>query len=703
MEIVGREAELASIHAFLGHPHTGPAALVLEGEAGIGKSTLWLAGVEHARARGLRVLSSRPAEAERDFAHAALSDLFEDVVEEALPALSPPRRRALEVAMLREEASEDPVDHRALAVAVRDVLHTLSEREPVLIAVDDVQWLDRSSSRALAFALRRLSADRVLVLLARRLTEEPQPSGFEQALAVDSVQRLTVGPLSVGALHRFLRDRLDRPFPHQTLVRIHDASGGNPFFALELARALDTDIDPAEPFPVPKSLEELVRARISLLPEETREALALASAAGTLPESLLARAGVAPDALDPAVDANVIEREDGAIRFTHPLLASVLYRDLGDQRRSVHERLSRIVDDPLLRARQLALSKDAPDTDVAVVLDDAAKLAGDRGAPAVAAELAEQALRLTPPDADSERHRRALAAAVAHQAAGEWTRARTIAGDLLAEDDLGPMRAEVLLFLAELESVDRSSALLEEALLETGSRPALQSVVHCRLAWVKRFTTGFDHAQAALVLADRLDDDVLRARALAVQAILAWFHGDAVAPEDLPARVRDFPSAVGGDQVVQEATLAIANTLAPSSRRDEARALLEQEYESLARARRAAERPRTLGSRVGRVLGRPLGARGRARGPRSRHLDPVRAGGAARPSSDRRHRGPSRRARACARAFGTSARAGRGAVPAPPSTAHGCPRARRALERRFGSRPGVAWQRRRAGRGARMG
>jgi DNA-binding CsgD family transcriptional regulator len=142
------------------------------------------------------------------------------------------------------------------------------------------------------------------------------------------------------------------------------------------------------------------------------------------------------------------------------------------------------------------------------------------------------------------------------------------------------MRAEVLVFLAGLESIDRSASLLEEGLREAASRPALQSVVHCRLAWATRFKTEFDHAHAALELADELDDDVLRARALAVQAILGWFVGEAMAPDDLLARARDFPSAVGGEQLVQEATLAIANTLAPSSRRDEARVLLEREYEA---------------------------------------------------------------------------------------------------------------------------
>src|SRR5262245_17354751 len=175
-EIVGREEELASVAAFVDEARAGPTALVLEGEPGIGKSTLWLAGLEHARRRGLRVLSSRPAEAERTLAHVGLGDLFEDVLDEVLPALTLPRRRALEVATLRRDASADPVDHRALAVAVRDVLQLLSEDGPILVAVDDVQWLDPSSSGALAFALRRLATSSVLVVLARRLADGAEPS-----------------------------------------------------------------------------------------------------------------------------------------------------------------------------------------------------------------------------------------------------------------------------------------------------------------------------------------------------------------------------------------------------------------------------------------------------------------------------------------------------------------------------------------------
>jgi DNA-binding CsgD family transcriptional regulator len=577
-EIVGREHELASIRAFFDHGEGGPAALMLEGEAGIGKTTLWLAGVEHARSDGVRALTTRPAQAERGLAHSGLGDLLEGVLDEVLPALEPPRRRALEVALLLEEHADDPVEARALAVAVRGALQCLAEQGPLLVAIDDVQWLDPSSSSALAFALRRLGAADVRLLLARRLEGEPRRSSLELALGDERVQRLPVGPLSVGALHRVLLDRLDRSFPRQTLLRIHERSSGNPFFALELARVLDVDLDPIKPLPVPDSLDELIHARLAGLPASTRQALALASAAGTTSRSILERAGVSADSLDVAVAAQVIERENGLIRFTHPLLSSALYQELGDERPRVHERLASLVDDSLERARHLALSRESPDADVAEELDEASSEASRRGASAIAAELAEHALRLTPPGEEAVRHRRALAAARAHQAAGEWTRARAIAVELLNDEEIGSLRGDVLVLLAELESVDRSVALLEEALRESSSQPELQSVIHCRLAWAKRFVGGSAHARAALEIGERLDDDVLRSRARAVLAVLDWFSGEAEAPRDLPARVNDFASAVGGELLVREGTQAVANTFAPAAKRDVARGLFEGEH-----------------------------------------------------------------------------------------------------------------------------
>ena len=579
--IVGREQELASLRGFIARAEAGPSALVLAGEAGIGKSTLWLAGVDHARAQGMRVLSSRPAEAERGLAHAGLGDLFEGVLDDVLPALTAPRRRALEVALLVEEASSDSVDRRALDVAVRDALQLLGEREPLLLAVDDVQWLDASSSSALAFALRRLTADRVLVLLARRVVDGEGPSGIEQALEPDRLQRVPVGPLSVGALHRFLGDRLGRSFARQTLLRIHEQSGGNPFFALELARVLGEDVDPTQPLPVPETIEELLRTRISGIPAATREALAFAAALGAPSESLLERAGVASEALVPALDAHVIERDNGTIRFTHPLLSSVLYQDLGEERDGVHARIAEIVEDPLLRARHLALSRHVPDAEVAGVLDAAASVAGDRGAWAVAAELAEQAVRLTPADEPGEGHRRALAAARAHRAAGEWTRARSIATDLLTRTELGAFRADVLVLLAELESVDRATDLLEEALREAASRPALRSLIHTRLAWAARFRIGFakalEHAGTALLLADELDDDALRIHALMILTSLGCMAGDAESPAHAE-RARDLALGLGDAGLLKEATDAFADVLLTTRRIDAVRVVLEREY-----------------------------------------------------------------------------------------------------------------------------
>ena len=519
-------------------------------------------------------------EAERGLGHVGLGDLFEDVLDEVLPALPPPRRRALEAAFLLED-SDEGVDPRALGIATRSALQLLAAEQPLLVAIDDLQWLDRSSAHALAFALRRLGASNVLVLAAERRGGGPERSELEPILGPDNVQRLEVGPLSVGALHRFLRDRVGRPFARQTLLRIHERSGGNPFFALELARVLDANADPAQPLPVPSTLEELVRARISGLPARTRDGLALAAALGTSTETILERAGVAPDALEPALAAQVIERENGAIRFTHPLLSSVLYRDLGGKRQSVHERLAEIVEDPLLRALHLALSREQPDAGVAAALDDVVRVAGDRGASAVAAELAEHALRLTPADASEHRQRRALAAARAHHAAGEWTRARAIATDLVATKAGNPVRADGLVLLAELETVDGAVVLLEEALAQAALSPALESEIHCRLAWAARFRVGhvqaLEHARAAFELAEGLDDDALRARAQIVQAVLGWIVGDAAAPE-LSAPAPDFAAALGGERLVQEATLAVVSTFASSSRREEVRASLEREY-----------------------------------------------------------------------------------------------------------------------------
>jgi hypothetical protein len=251
---------------------------VIEGQAGIGKSTIWLAGVKAAHERQLRVLSSRPAEAERGLAHAGLGDLFENVLDIVLPALSAPRRSALEAALLVQESARGS-DPRTLGVAVRSALEALAADKPVVLAIDDVQWLDASSASTLAFALRRLHEQPVVLLLARRVEEEAAPSELERAVDADRVEQLSVGPLSLGATHRLLQARLGQTFSRPTLLRVHDVSGGNPFYALELARVLVSgEADPMQPLHVPETLETLVRARLGGLPPATHDALLLVSA-----------------------------------------------------------------------------------------------------------------------------------------------------------------------------------------------------------------------------------------------------------------------------------------------------------------------------------------------------------------------------------------------------------------------------------------
>ncbi len=229
VEVVGRDEELSSLHAFLDRRAAGqgPLGFALEGDAGIGKSTLWRAAVEDARGRGLRVLSSRPAESERSLAHAGLGDLFDGALDEVLPALTPPRRRALEVALLVEDTAGRPVDQRALGVAVRSAVELLAE-DGLVLAIDDLQWLDASSASALGFALRRLPDANVLLLWTRRLGEREPASPVESAIDPDRIEQLRVGPLSVGATHRILSSLLSRAGASADAAQAARGVGGKP-------------------------------------------------------------------------------------------------------------------------------------------------------------------------------------------------------------------------------------------------------------------------------------------------------------------------------------------------------------------------------------------------------------------------------------------------------------------------------------------
>lgn len=581
VEIVARDDELAGLDAFFDAAGEESVAFVLEGEAGIGKSTLWRAGVETARARGLQVLWSRPSEPERELAHAGLYDLFEGVLEGVLPALSAPRRHALEMALLVEDAVHGS-DPRTLGVAVRSALEVLVADGPIVVAVDDVQWFDRSSAGALAFALRRMQERPILLLLARRLGEGVEPSGLERA--IEHVERLPVGPLGVKEIHRVVQVRLARTLPRPTLLRVHQVSGGNPFYAVELARLLSSEVDPLQPLRVPETLEGLLRARLEGLPPATRDALRISSTLGRLCANVVAAVGMAEDVLEPALSAHVIEPADGLFRFTHPLLASVLYQSMSaSERRRAHERVAAIIHDPVERARHVALSTEGRDPDVAGAVEAAAAVASARGAPIAAAELLEHALQLTPPEALEDQRRRMIAAARAHFAAGESQRARALADELLAGASPGRQRAEALILLSDFARFGLGDDRSREALHEAAAHPALQALLHQRLAWELHFTDGVAaaerHARVSLELSERLGDEALRAGALAAFASIRLHAGEADA---LPLAEQAYELAITAAVDPQQrlsAGLHLASILIHSAEYERARAFVDTLYQ----------------------------------------------------------------------------------------------------------------------------
>jgi hypothetical protein len=351
LAIVGRNEELSLVAAFLEAPAQLPAALLLEGEAGIGKSTVWRHGVELARANGFRVVETRPSESETALSFAGLGDLLGDAAAEVLPELPPPQKGALEVALLLRDPGGAPPDPRGISTAFLSALRTLARHRPLLVAVDDLQWLDAPSLAVLEYAGRRLRDEPVALLLTRRLVGDDAPLTLERALG-ERLRRVALGPLSLGSLHRLLHERLEVALPRPLLRRIHELSGGNPFFALELARAQAGERENQ----LPETLGTLVRDRLAALPAATQRVLAVAAALARPTVELVdrvAEGGV--DALGAAEQAHVIELRAGGIQFAHPLLASGAYLGMeAPERRAIHARLAELVQDPEEGARHLA-------------------------------------------------------------------------------------------------------------------------------------------------------------------------------------------------------------------------------------------------------------------------------------------------------------------------------------------------------------
>ncbi|MDQ6709352.1 MAG: AAA family ATPase [Candidatus Dormibacteraeota bacterium] len=501
LDLVGRETETARLREVLEELEKGARAVVVRGGPGIGKTALWRWGLDAAAQGGARVLVTRCVEVEMPLALSAIVDLLELPFGEVAGRLPVPQRRALAVALGLEEPPEQPAEPLTLSRAVLEVLRSLSTSAPVVVAIDDAQWLDAGSQRVLAFAVRRLKEAPVAVLATLRAEAgHANPLALEDALGPSGFTEIELGALTAGALHQLVRTRLGVRLPRPLLARVHRTSGGNPMFALELARALSDHADGAgAPLPVPDSLHELVRARVASLPTELMPLARLVAILERPTLAQLGRAFVSEGHARRLVDIGfahaVLDVDtDGVVRFAHPLLASAVYAEVAPiQRRELQYHAAEIAEDEEERARHLALAATTPDEAVASVLDAAATRAAARGTPEAAAELARHALRLTAVEA-ADRARRALAyatylvaanrpgprgASVPRQTARELD-------DLLASEIAGDDRARVLILRSLL---DFENAACVERLREALTH-ARDAVVRARTLTMLAWTLG---------------------------------------------------------------------------------------------------------------------------------------------------------------------------------------------------------------------
>jgi DNA-binding NarL/FixJ family response regulator len=546
-QVVGRVAERARIDDFVATVPDGARALTIRGESGIGKTVLWRHGIQRARDAGFRVLVTRPSDEDMSFALAGLSDLFEDAA--------------------ANDGARGQEDALARGRAVLQTLRRLAAERPILVAVDDLQWLDAGSAQALRYALRRLDAEPVGVLA----TVQADPAGddplaLSKSLPPGRTDMVEVGPLPIEELRQVLGgtvSAISRP----TLRRIHEVSGGNPLYAIELARGLAAagrEGPQAAGLPLPQSLAGAIAVRLDAVAPELWPVLETVSALGRASIRAVA-APLEGDSVDtPTVERRIAAAEragllaiddDLGVRYAHPMTATVVYGRIHPlARRDLHARLAEHATDPDVRARHLALSVDEPDSAVATLLEEASERARSRGASDVAAELARQSLRLTPAgDADGAR-RRSVAAIRHLAAAGETGRAVALADAMLAQAPSGPGRAATLVqrFYAESVDLEQGDRLLDRALEDAGEDELLRAQVLDILGWLRGMfrgdlRAGIECAREAAAIASRMDDPELQ---MLADGHLAHMEGLAGRPRwDLLERAVELSRRLGGPRL----------------------------------------------------------------------------------------------------------------------------------------------------------
>jgi DNA-binding CsgD family transcriptional regulator len=573
LEVTGREAELAVLAAFLREDRGRPAALVLEGEAGIGKTTIVRAALERVQPSGLRVLAIRLSAGEAELPFAALADLIEGAGGEGLAALAPPQREAMEVALGRAGGT---LNEHVLARGLLDLLRGWSAAGPLLLAIDDVQWLDRPTASALAFALRRVGPVGLRVLVAvRSANGAPMPELPLGLAAWEDVRQVAVGPLSVTVLGGLLRDVLGLQLSRPRVELVHATSGGNPFFALELARQGGGDLKERA------TLVGVLAQRLRAL-EPGVQATVFAAAAALRPTpSLLLAAGANRAELRAAIESGVLEVAGERVAFTHPLFGSVAYELLlPDERRQVHGRLAAVSEDLVERGHHVSRATIGPDARAAGTVGAAADEAARRGDHAGAAGLYRRAAELGPADDGADAWE--LRASSELSLAGDVETAASLARGLLDRLPAGVLRAKARrLAVVNLggsgmsyeEGVAELQAALEDARGDLGA----EAEVHVELSELAcgmcRLEQAVLHARAAAELADRVSDDRTAVAALSILGFAESMLGAGV-PEAARHAVARWDGGFGAGNSPR---MDLACCCMHATRFDEAAELFEEE------------------------------------------------------------------------------------------------------------------------------
>jgi DNA-binding CsgD family transcriptional regulator len=400
-ELIEREQESAVLDALVDHLRDGGGALVVRGEAGIGKSALLQRVRRRAEAQGTRPLVTVGVESEAELAFAGLHQLLRPVIG-ALAQQPESQRQELEAALgLGVDLEPDPY---RVAVAAFQLICEVADSVPLVLIVDDAHWLDRSTLSVIAFIGRRLEGEHVALIAATR-------GGQSTPLDDARLPTLDLERLSASAAARLL-DR-NAPELHPVLrARVLAESSGNPLALVELARSMGRSGEQLSPpsTNLTARLERAFASRLGDLAPDTRPALLAAALDSRASLDEIARSsGAALEALQPAVEAGLVEIGDGGVRFRHPLIRSAVRQAASAQQvLEMYRALAEVVADPERQLWHSAMAAKGPDENIASALEQHARLAAARGAVTVAGAALERAAALT---ADSRRKGGRLVAA----------------------------------------------------------------------------------------------------------------------------------------------------------------------------------------------------------------------------------------------------------------------------------------------------